>query len=100
MNPSRNVSIMCFHDELCQVFNALMTALSLLRNGPKVTIFFRSRGVLAVHKAHVGNLSCMPDMPKKRLFEQFARVAKSLASAMSVANRPIFGGCSGNAAGV
>lgn len=26
---TKNVSIMCFHDELCQVFNALMTALSL-----------------------------------------------------------------------
>ncbi len=25
----KNVSIMCFHDELCQVYNALMTALSL-----------------------------------------------------------------------
>lgn len=22
----KNVSVMCFHDELCQVFNALMTA--------------------------------------------------------------------------
>ena len=28
---TKNVSVMCFHDELCQVFNALMTALSLLR---------------------------------------------------------------------
>lgn len=25
------MSIMCFHDERCQVFNAMMTALSLLR---------------------------------------------------------------------
>ncbi len=31
----KNVSVMCFHDELCQVFNALMTALSLLREGSK-----------------------------------------------------------------
>jgi peroxiredoxin family protein len=64
MNPSKNVSIMCFHDELCQVFNALMTALSLLRNGSRVTIFFGSRGVFAVHKEHVGSLACMPDMPE------------------------------------
>ncbi|MDP2878719.1 MAG: DsrE/DsrF/DrsH-like family protein [Sulfuricella sp.] len=64
MNPSRNVSIMCFHDELCQVFNALMTALSLLRNGSRVTIFFGSRGVFAVHKEHVNSLVCMPDMPE------------------------------------
>ena len=28
--PGKFVSIMCFNDELCQVFNALMTALSLL----------------------------------------------------------------------
>lgn len=73
MNPSRNVSVMCFHDELCQVFNALMTALSLLRNGSRVTIFFGSRGVLAVHKEHVGNLACMPDRP-----EQGAAVMKRM----------------------
>ncbi|MHB0984883.1 MAG: DsrE/DsrF/DrsH-like family protein [Sulfuricella sp.] len=73
MTPSRNVSIMCFHDELCQVFNALMTALSLLRNGSRVTVFFGSRGVLAVHKEHVGNLACMPDMP-----EQGAAVMKRM----------------------
>ena len=65
MTPSKNVSIMCFHDELCQVFNALMTALSLLRNGSRVTIFFGSRGVFAVHKEHVGSLACMPDMPEQ-----------------------------------
>lgn len=73
MNPSRNVSIMCFHDELCQVFNALMTALSLLRNGSRVTVFFGSRGVLAAHREHVGNLACMPDMP-----EQGAAVMKRM----------------------
>src|SRR4030065_1992516 len=65
MTPSKNVSIMCFHDELCQVFNALMTALSLLRNGSRVTIFFGSRGVFAVHKEHVNSLVCMPDMPEQ-----------------------------------
>ncbi|MBZ0092008.1 MAG: DsrE/DsrF/DrsH-like family protein [Sulfuricellaceae bacterium] len=73
MIPSKNVSIMCFHDELCQVFNALMTALSLLRNGSKVTVFFGSRGVFAVHKEHVGHLACMPDMP-----EQGAAVMKRM----------------------
>lgn len=62
--PVKNVSIMCFHDELCQVFNALMTALSLLRNGAKVTIFFGSRGVNALHKDKVAALRCLPDMPE------------------------------------
>lgn len=64
MNPAKNVSIMCFHDELCQVFNALMTALSLLRNGAKVTVFFGSRGVNALHKDKVATLQCLPDMPE------------------------------------
>jgi len=62
---TKNVSVMCFHDELCQVYNALMTALSLLREGSKVTIFFGSRGVLAIHKENVKNLKCMPDQPKE-----------------------------------
>ncbi len=61
----KNVSIMCFHDELCQVFNALMTALSLLREGSRVTIFFGSRGINAVHKDKVKELKCMPDAPKE-----------------------------------
>jgi len=56
---------MCFHDELCQVFNAVMTALSLLREGSNVTIFFGSRGVLAIHKDKVKDLKCMPDQPKE-----------------------------------
>ncbi|MDP1654086.1 MAG: DsrE/DsrF/DrsH-like family protein [Rhodocyclaceae bacterium] len=64
MNTSKNVSIMCFHDELCQVFNAMMTALSLLRQGAKVTVFFGSRGVNAIHKDKVSALQCMPDMPE------------------------------------
>jgi peroxiredoxin family protein len=64
MNTSKNVSIMCFHDELCQVFNAMMTALSLLRQGAKVTVFFGSRGVNAIHKGKVAALQCMPDMPE------------------------------------
>ena len=61
----KNVSIMCFHDELCQVYNALMTALSLLREGSKVTIFFGSRGINAVHKDKVKDLKCLPDQPKE-----------------------------------
>ena len=61
---TKNVSIMCFHDELCQVYNALMTALSLLREGSKVTIFFGSRGINAIHKNKVKELKCMPDEPK------------------------------------
>jgi peroxiredoxin family protein len=61
----KNVSIMCFHDELCQVYNALMTALSLLREGSQVTIFFGSRGVNAIHKGKVQDLKCLPDQPKE-----------------------------------
>ncbi len=60
---TKNVSIMCFHDELCQVFNALMTALSLLREGSKVTIFFGSRGINAVHREKFMTLTCLPDEP-------------------------------------
>ncbi|MBI4844464.1 MAG: DsrE/DsrF/DrsH-like family protein [Nitrospirae bacterium] len=62
---SKNVSVMCFHDELCQVYNALMTALSLLREGSKVTLFFGSRGVNAIHKEKVNDLKCLPDQPKE-----------------------------------
>ncbi len=62
--PVKNVSIMCFHDELCQVFNAMMTALSLLREGANVTVYFGSRGVNAIHKDKVNTLRCLPDMPE------------------------------------
>src|SRR3990172_5139469 len=62
---TKRVSIMCFHDELCQVFNAMMTALSLLRSGSKVTLFFGSRGINAVHKCKIDNLTCLPDQPKE-----------------------------------
>ena len=58
------VSVMCFHDELCQVFNAMMTALSLLREGAKVTVYFGSRGVNAIHKEKVASLRCLPDEPQ------------------------------------
>jgi peroxiredoxin family protein len=60
---TKSVSVMCFHDELCQVYNALMTALSLLREGNEVNIFFGSRGINAVHKDKIGELKCMPDLP-------------------------------------
>ena len=62
---TKNVSVMCFHDELCQVYNSLMTALSLLREGSKVTLFFGSRGVNAIHKDKVNQLKCLPDRPKE-----------------------------------
>lgn len=60
----KRVSVMCFHDELCQVFNAMMTALSLLREGAEVTVYFGSRGVNAVHRDRVGALACLPDQPE------------------------------------
>lgn len=50
---TKNISIMYFHDQLCQVFNALMTGLSLLRQGAKVAVFFGSRGVNAIHRARI-----------------------------------------------
>lgn len=62
---TKNVSVMCFHDELCQVYNALMTALSLLREGSKVTLFFGSRGVNAIHKDKVNQLKCLPGQPEE-----------------------------------
>ncbi|MHB8840336.1 MAG: hypothetical protein ACYC56_00880, partial [Candidatus Aquicultor sp.] len=61
----KKVSIMCFHDELCQVFNAMMTALSLQRAGSQVTLFFGSRGINAVHKQKINELTCLPDQPKE-----------------------------------
>jgi peroxiredoxin family protein len=61
----KKVSIMLFHDEMCQVFNALMTALSLLRAGADTTVFFGSRGINAVHKEKVKELKCLPDQPKE-----------------------------------
>ncbi|MDP6612729.1 MAG: DsrE/DsrF/DrsH-like family protein [Candidatus Hydrothermarchaeota archaeon] len=61
----KKVSVMLFSDELCQVFNGLMTALSLLRSGAEVTVFFGSRGINAVHKEKIKELKCMPDAPKE-----------------------------------
>jgi peroxiredoxin family protein len=56
---------MCFHDELCQVFNALIIALSLLREGSKVTLFFGSRGINVVHRDKMKTLTCLPDEPRE-----------------------------------
>ncbi len=61
----KNVSIMCFHDELCLVYNALITALNLLREGGIVTVFFGSRGINAVHRKKINSLQCLPDQSKE-----------------------------------
>jgi len=71
---AKQVSIMIFHDELCQVFNGLMTALSLLRTGANVTVFFGSRGINAVHREHVGHLQCLPDRPEEEQRQVLARM--------------------------
>lgn len=42
-----------------------MTALSLLREGSKMTIFFGSRGENAIHKDKVKELTCLSDQPKE-----------------------------------
>ncbi len=65
MSEHKKVSIMIFHDELCQVFNGLMTALSLQRAGAEVTVFFGSRGINAVHKEKINDLKCLPDQPEE-----------------------------------
>ncbi|GCC10373.1 hypothetical protein IPdc08_00396 [archaeon] len=65
MNPKKSFTILLFHDELCQVFNGLMTALSLLRSGADVTLFFGSRGINAVHKEKIFELKCLPDQPEE-----------------------------------
>lgn len=62
---AKKVTVLLFHEELCQVFNALMTALSLLRSGAEVTIFFGSRGIYAVHREKVDKLKCLPDQPEE-----------------------------------
>jgi peroxiredoxin family protein len=61
----KKVSVMCFHDELCQVFNALIIALSLLREGSKVTLFFGSRGINVVHRDKMKTLTCLPEAPRE-----------------------------------
>jgi peroxiredoxin family protein len=65
MTKQKKASIMIFHDELCQVFNRLMTAISLQRAGSDVTIFFASRGINAVHKDRINDLKCLLDQPEE-----------------------------------
>ncbi|GAB4336807.1 MAG: hypothetical protein Kow0089_07500 [Desulfobulbaceae bacterium] len=74
MSGRKRVSVMIFHDELCGVFNGLMTALSLLRNGAEVTIFFGSRGIFAVHRKKVNELECLPDQPEEIRNKVMARM--------------------------
>jgi peroxiredoxin family protein len=70
----KNASIMIFHDELCQVFNGLMTALSLQRAGAEVTVFFGSRGINAVHKDKIKELKCLPDQPEEEQQKVMSRM--------------------------
>jgi len=70
----KKASIMIFHDELCQVFNGLMTALSLQRAGAAVTVFFGSRGINAVHKEKIRELKCLPDQPEEEQRRVMARM--------------------------
>lgn len=74
MNDKKKASIMIFHDELCQVFNGLMTALSLQRAGAEVTVFFGSRGINAVHKEKIKELKCLPDQPEEEQKKVMARM--------------------------
>ena len=74
MSTGKKASIMIFHDELCQVFNGLMTALSLQRAGAEVTVFFGSRGINAVHKDKIGELKCLPDQPEEEQRRVMARM--------------------------
>ncbi|OGR07052.1 MAG: hypothetical protein A2511_00035 [Deltaproteobacteria bacterium RIFOXYD12_FULL_50_9] len=71
---TKKASIMIFHDELCQVFNGLMTAISLQRAGAEVTVFFGSRGINAVHKVKVNQLKCLPDQPEEEQKKVTARM--------------------------
>jgi predicted peroxiredoxin len=64
-DEKKKVCVLVFHDELCQVFNGLMTALSLLRAGEDVTIFFGSLGINVVHKDRIKELKCIPEQPKE-----------------------------------
>jgi peroxiredoxin family protein len=74
MENGKMASVMIFHDELCQVFNGLMTALSLRRAGAGVTVFFGSRGINAVHKEKIKELKCLPDQPEEEQRKVTARM--------------------------
>jgi predicted peroxiredoxin len=74
----KKVCVLLFHDELCQVFNGLMTALSLLRAGSDVTLFFGSLGINVVHKDKIKELKCVPDQPEemgKKLMDKMDEMA-------------------------
>lgn len=62
---TRQVLIVCFHDELCQVFNSLMTALSLLRQGAKVTVFCGHAGGLEPELLIRKAPPILPELPYK-----------------------------------
>ena len=74
MAVRKKVSLMIFHDELSQVFNDLMTALSLQRAGAEITVFFGSRGINAVHKEKINDLTCLPDQPDEEQKKLMARM--------------------------
>jgi peroxiredoxin family protein len=77
----KKATILLFHDELCQVFNGLMTALSLQRAGADVTVFFGSRGINVVHKEKINDLKCLPDQPEE--------VQKKVMDKMDEMNLPL-----------
>lgn len=70
----KSATILLFHDELCQVFNGLMTALSLVRAGVDTTVFFGSRGINVVHKEKINDLVCLPDQPKEEQDKVMAKM--------------------------
>lgn len=74
MVDRNKASLMIFHDELCQVFNGLMTALSLQRAGAEVTVFFGSRGINAVHKEKNNDLNWLTDQPEEIQKKVMARM--------------------------
>jgi peroxiredoxin family protein len=51
-----------------------MAALSLQRAGSKVTVFFGSRGINAVHKEKIKSLKCLPDQPEEEQQKVTARM--------------------------
>ena len=54
--------------ELCQVYNALLTALRPVKEGSKVLIFFGSRGInVCILKDKVNQLKCSCLICQKRL---------------------------------
>jgi predicted peroxiredoxin len=61
---------MCFHDALGLVFNCIMTALSLLRAGADVTMYFGSKGIYAVHKKKMHELKCEPEEITEKMLKK------------------------------